>query len=702
MRNRRTIDSPRRSTGPPSLVAALVVAVLVTAGAAAAQELDVEISPPRAYVSTDGQVHFSVAVYDANGSEVPAEVLWSVIPPRLGRVDGDGLFVAAGAPGKAIIRVRATFEGATGSGHAVVEVGGEPPDRLLVVVRPQSAVVDAGGAAQFSATVTDPRTGDEVAADVTWLVIPERLGWVDGSGLFTSGGVEGAGRVVARAAYNGREGVGDAGVVVGSPPEVRVVVTVVPARALLSPGEEFQFGAVVTDEFGEPVAADVEWSVVPRRLGVIDPSGLFTAGPDESVGRVVATVVTGEGPVRGFGTIEVRTPGPGGVRVRVRPREVALTPGGDVQFEAVVVGPDGEPLDVPVDWMVRPSWLGAIDADGYFTAAETFPEPSENGGWVGTVVASIETTEGTASDAARVLVRDAGPALRLRVRPHSPVVAPGEDVQFEAMVIGAEEPIEWTTEWAVFPEDLGTVTPDGLFTANPAFGDPSSDEFGPHRGIVGARATLPDGSTLTGRARVRVRIPGVPVRVMVRPVFAIVAPGESADFRAIVLGPDGEPVDMPVHWRVVPVRLGTVTDDGTFTAADVEIDPDSWNRPRGLVVAEVTVAGGYTFRGGAVVVIDLPEPQVVVDVSPQSVTLGPGDSFQFHAEARLVDGTPIEMPLEWRVTDDVLGTVTQDGLFTAASIIPPGHSRRTAVLAGGVFEGRLYWDFASVRVMEQK
>jgi len=369
-----------------------------------------------------------------------------------------------------------------------------------------------------------------------------------------------------------------------------------------------------------------------------------------------------------------------------------------VQFEAVVLGPEGEPLDIPVEWSVRPAWLGAIGADGFFTATDEMPEPAENGGWVGAVVASVETNEGVASDAARVLVRADGAPLRLRIRPHRAVVTPGEDVQFETLVIGTEEPADWTTEWAVFPRDLGTITIDGLFTANPAYGDPSSGEFGPHEGAVGALVVLPDGSTLTDRAHVRVVLPGQPLRVHVRPVYAIVPPNESVAFEAVVIGPDGDPVDLPVTWHVQPDRVGTVSPDGVFTAADAAIQPDGWNRPRGTVVAEVRAGGGRVARGSAVVVVDLPDPQVFVRISPKSVTLELGESLEFQAEASLGDGTPVELSFEWRVSDPVLGTVTPDGVFTAATSVPSGHGRRTTVVVGGVYEGRLYWDFATVRV----
>ena len=696
--------NPKRTGGSGRhLVTAVVLAAAVLAAvpASAGDELRVQVAPGRAYCLPDGEVRFATTVRDGDGAIVEADLTWAVIPPRMGRIGQGGLFSAAGIEGRGIVRVTATHGGSSGTGHAVIEVSEEPPLRLSVIVSPSKAVAAAGGNVAFSATVTDPLTGDEVDARVSWFVIPEELGRIDESGAFLAGGHEGSGRVAARAHYEGREGIGGATVVVGAPEQPGLTVVVAPSRAAVHPGEQFRFETVVTDDSGAPVDARVEWSVLPGRLGVIDDEGLFTAGPEESVGRVVATVATSDGPVRGYSAIEVRRPGPGGVHVRVMPREVAVVQGGDASFEATVVGPDGEPIEAAVEWAVSPPWIGTVDSDGFFTAGEDFEEPATGGAWLGAVVASVETSDGTASDAARVLVRDAMPSLRLRIQPHRPVVSPGEDVQFEARIIGAEGSGLSTADWGVFPENLGTITPDGLFTANPAFGDPSSGEFGPHEGVVVARVALPDGTVLTDRAQVRVRIPGQPIRLVVRPVYAVVPRLESLQFEATIEGPEGQVLDLPVSWNVVPEFLGTITPDGLFTAGGLSIDPDAWNRPSGLVVAEVRVAGGLSFRGSAAVVVDLPSPEVVVNISPRSIALRPGESFQFEAQATLGDGSPIDLPFEWRVRDSALGSITSDGLFTAAPGVLPGQGRRTAVVVGARYHGRLYWDVAAVTVLDE-
>ena len=611
---RNSLNLSNRGGRARSIAAALPLAAMLLfslpAGASAADALAVRVSPDRAHTTPGGSVGFSASVLDNTGAPVSANIVWTVIPPRLGFIDSAGNFTAGDTPGRAIVRASAEAGASSGAGHAVVDIGAEPPRRLTVVVSPQRAVLDANGGQLFTATVTDPVTGGDVEADIEWIIIPEHLGTIAADGVFTASSGSGSGRIAARAFYSDREGIGDAAIVVGTAAPSGAVVTVAPHRARFEPGGTGRFTAIVTDADGEPVDAEVEWTVMPRMGGTIDANGLFTAGPNGGAGRIIASVATAEGSARGIATVEIELPGPAGVTVRTRPRDAVVLPGDDVAFEAEVIGPDGAALDVPVDWAVTPGWIGTIGADGMFLASDEMPEPPQNGMWMGTVVASVETEQGEASGAGRVTVRDAGSnrRLRLRLHPARPILAPGQDVQFDGRVLGPGAPDHWRMEWAVMPAELGTVTPDGRFTANPVFGDPTSGQFGPRDGIVVARATLSDGSTLTARAHVRVRVPGQPVRIRISPAIATVEPGGTTGFDAVVIGPNGHQLDIPVTWTVRPRSIGTVTQNGVFTATGQQTSPEHDQRPRGLVVAQVNLPGGLVFRGAAAVIIDTEQP----------------------------------------------------------------------------------------------
>ncbi len=151
-------------------------------------------------------------------------------------------------------------------------------------------------------------------------------------------------------------------------------------------------------------------------------------------------------------------------------------------------------------------------------------------------------------------------------------------------------------------------------------------------------------------------------------------------------------------WSVSPARIGTVTQDGLFTASSDAGEPGSWQRPTGWVTAEVVLGAGRVFRGAAAVVVDVPNPEVIVRVAPRDATLRPGASQQFEAEVLDQSGAPISLPVEWRVADAAVGTVTPDGLFTATSAVPQGQTRQTRVVATVTYGGQVFGDSAVVRV----
>ncbi len=184
----RQLTSKPQEKGNARSGAIAMLAVLATlalaSGALATDELTVRVSPTRAHALPGGEVAFVASVYDSEGEPVAADVMWSVIPPRVGAIGSDGRFIAGGEPGRAIVRALAMYGEATGAGHSVVVVSSQPPARLVVTIEPSSAVVEAGGHEQFDATVRDPLTGDPVDAELRWVVIPERLGSIDDMGLF--------------------------------------------------------------------------------------------------------------------------------------------------------------------------------------------------------------------------------------------------------------------------------------------------------------------------------------------------------------------------------------------------------------------------------------------------------------------------------------------------------------------------------------
>jgi len=146
-----------------------------------------------------------------------------------------------------------------------------------------------------------------------------------------------------------------------------VQVVIEPPRAHLLSGAQQAFTATAYDTNGDTIVVEQwEWEVHPSWLGSINDDGLFTAGNTHGHGMVSAA----------FYLDSIRYVGRAHVSVEderyfvvVRPRDVFLTPGETVQYEAWVVTNFGDSIGgLTYEWEVEPSWLGDITEGGLFTA----------------------------------------------------------------------------------------------------------------------------------------------------------------------------------------------------------------------------------------------------------------------------------------------------------------------------------------------
>ncbi len=479
-------------------------------------------------------------------------------------------------------------------------------------------------------------TAPDAPGPVAWRVIPGRLGTIDGAGLFTASNLTGSGVVRAvSAGPDGVERVGHAAVRVVDDGRRRLSVTVFPRQEDIRIGGSASFSAEASGPEGVITAdAAVSWRVVPETLGDISAAGVFTArAPGE--GRVVAVARSGD--ARGMGQARIRVAAAaaaGQPAVSLSPRRASVAPGGTQLFTASFTGPVGA-AEAP-RFEVDPPWLGTIDASGLFTAGA---EPGTG------VVRAIAA--GGASKAL-VTVRSEGRTLTVRLTPRQVSLRPGQAVQFDAQAFdreGLPVPVAgW--RWRVVPERLGTVTPNGLFTA--------PGRSGSGRVVAQLPASLGTGSD----AAVVVVRPGAPNRVQVDPPKALVRPGETQQFSAEVVGPDGAPrPDLRVGWKVHPPGLGTITPAGLFTAGT--------SSRLGAVIALVPPDQGGG-RGTAGVAVS--SYAVRIDgVRPRHVDAGQPE--QFTAAIRDAGGNPVSNAiLQWSRSSASPGFGSIDpasGLFTA-------------------------------------
>ncbi|HYC32212.1 MAG TPA: hypothetical protein VEB59_07970, partial [Gemmatimonadales bacterium] len=257
-----------------------------------AERLDVEyknsangvliLRPMRASVEVNQHIQFTAYPGDEKrGALDPGSVEWTVSG---GTITSGGLFTASSS-GEFKVSARARRARAK-SDTSVVDVVPPQPALTSVTVTPASITLAPGADTTFLA-VGHLADGSVKEIGVEWSGTGG--GHIDAGGHYVADSVAGTYRVIAR---NASSGLADTAVVtIGgaeppSPPASLASVVITPAVVTLSGGEGRQFTAAgkLTDGTSVPVSATFQ-----ATGGVIDPSGLYTAGSSAGTYRVIAS-----------------------------------------------------------------------------------------------------------------------------------------------------------------------------------------------------------------------------------------------------------------------------------------------------------------------------------------------------------------------------------------------------------------------------
>ena len=151
------------------------------------------------------------------------------------------------------------------------------------------------------------------------------------------------------------------------------------------------FTAVVTDGGGDPIAAAIQWSVMPHTAGVsIDSDGRVRIGNEakNALSGPISYTVTAEAPEAGFSdsshsfTVSRAASAPYAVKIlrgdllREDEDSITIPAAGETTaaYRAVVLDPYGEVLDVPVVWSAGDWPLGVRRDGNVIYVANTCPD----------------------------------------------------------------------------------------------------------------------------------------------------------------------------------------------------------------------------------------------------------------------------------------------------------------------------------------
>lgn len=498
----------------------------------------VKVLPNPAEVKPAGAVQFKAEVTDSSGKLINTPIEWNVAPDKLGKIGPDGIFLAANHEGKGIVRAEVKTKEGKAVGHSLIRVEKESEQEMAVRIMPKHCFMKQEESKQFEVKVIGPDGEPITDAHLVFKVVPQDVGSITQEGMFTAGKEYGKCKIVVLAKKGDLECTGEAVVVIGDP-EKYLPIKIVPPHTVIKPGETQKFSFEILGPKPE-AESEIKWQVTPKELGIITQDGIFTAGEKEGKGAVQIMVKVGD--KVGIDRAIVIVGKPGETRVKIYPRKAVIEPNRTFKFYARIFDKEGNPLDLPVKWLVNPKEAGTITEEGLFTADGKAGKCE--------VVALIPPEFGMGKDVANVIVQK---KLVVRISPRSAIVEPKKMQRFEAKVFNLEgNPVEVPVEWAVAPKEAGTIE-NGVFTAEKAgkceviaFIAP---KFGFGRDVA---------SVVVHRE----------LKVKIIPEYAKVQVNKTWQFNANIFDAEGNRIeDIPLNWKVEPSAGGTITETGLFTAS---------------------------------------------------------------------------------------------------------------------------------------
>ncbi|MFC1539234.1 T9SS type A sorting domain-containing protein, partial [Candidatus Latescibacterota bacterium] len=396
-------------------------------------------------------------------------------------------------------------------------------------------------------------------------------------------------------------------------PEPGLVIT--PLDAFVGIGDSIQYKAFALDELGDTLRVDVEWDVTAE-IGEIDLDGLFIAvGAGEGIVSATADTLSAEVLV----TVGIEP------YIAILPDSAVVSPGDSIQYTATVFDALGDTLDVAVVWEID-SEIGEIDAEGLFIATALGE---------GIITATYDSL--TAETIVTVSIEP-----HIVISSETTAVRREETIQFIATVFDElgnilDIPVEWLTTG-----NIGEIDENGLFTA-----------IEPGQGLVIATA-----DTLTAEVFVTVNID--PYLVIIPDSTAaslgdsiVVSLGDTIQFTAKVYDALGDTLEIEeILWEAAD-DIGEMDEYGLFIATAPGI---------GFIKATGITAEPDTLVAETTISVTI-EPYI--SISPDSINVNLDSQIIFTATVFDALGDTLDVEVEWSTTDNDIGKIDKDGIFTA-------------------------------------
>lgn len=574
----------------------------VFAGAAVRTLQRVALNPKTATLAPGAALSFAATGYYSSGPSGPADVAWSA---EGGAINSNGVYTAAGQAGNYYV-VAQNAQG-TVADTAVVTVSGATVVGLSIA--PKTISLQPSATATFS-SLARMSDGSFKTIGVNYQATGGTIG---SNGAYVAGTAPGTYRAIVTAP--GVAGADTATITVAQPVATLTGILLNPATASLAAGATRQFAVTGVWSDGSALSPAVSWTATG---GSVTSTGSYTAGPTPGTFRVIALTANGKADTSQVTVLPAVLNS-----LNLTPATGSLVVGQTLQLGVAGTWSNGSTTAPAVTWNATG---GTVTNGGRFTA----------GASAGTYRVIATQQGGTLADTSLITISLAAPVLNSIVLSPGSVVLPQAGIQ-QFTAVGLWSDGSSSTPALTWTATGGTVTNSGRYTAG---------------GTAGTYRVIAAGGGKADTSVVTVSAPAPTLTSLsISPNTLATVTGASQQFTASALWSNGGTTLPGITWTATG---GSVSGNGLYTAGP---NPGSFR----------VIASGSGKADTTPVTLTAPVGPVVSSfaVTPNSVSVAAGGTYQFHAATTWSDGVWHPATVAFSATG---GTVTMDGLYTAGVV----------------------------------
>jgi len=558
-----------------------------------------KLVPDSMIVEVGKQAQLQCTALDQYNKPIEAKIVWQADGVAITKMDATGakiVFIAGKTPGKYTIVAKS----GQCTAQASLEIVLESSNLAMLKLVPDSMIVEVGKQAQLQCTALD-QYNKPIVAKIVWqadggnIISSADSDSSMSKAVFIAGKTPGKYTIIAKSG----ECTAQASLEIVPEASTLAILKLMPDAISLEPGKQVQLQCTTLDQYNKPIVAKIVWQADGGAITSMDTNGtkaIFAAG--KKTGKY--TIVAKSGQYTAQASVEI-VPEPSTLAMlKLIPDSMIVEVEKQSQFQCMALDQYNKPIEAQIVWQADGGAITSMDANG---TKAVFAAGKKTGKY--TIVAKSGQYTARASVE---IIPEPSVLTTLKLIPDTIILEIGKKAQLQCTAFDQydkqmDAQITWQAEGGYITEFTyeGSMS-KAVFVAGKT----------PGKYSIVAKSGQCSSKVLVEL----VRPEPVLTKLEITPANAKVKVGETCQFQLQALDQFAEAMEVQVQWET---KGGTMQSNGQFVAGN----------ETGQFTLVVTDEKTGT-QAKALIVI-LPSQEYYLKISPEKVSVGPGEKIRFDA-----------------------------------------------------------------------